>query len=274
VGVGDLRIDRIASPEQHQIGVAHVVGRAGEEHLAGRDDGSRVVVTDLGIHAEDRGVEDQTRAMQPEPVAAVDVLGAEIPNDACGPARKQFIDGPVGNFPQRLVPGDPLPLALPAFAYALERMPKPSGLVHSLAEAGALLTAPRVEVRHIRVRLGVGCGLLLAEHHAFLDVHVEVAVRLVPAVHIVGALRDAVPRPARSVDVLPALIVGHAGSRLGGGRAQSLGGLEAKAAERQAENGGSRAAKETPPVEIRTVDHRPYSPSSPLPPFATRSPVD
>ena len=97
------------------------------------------------------------------------------------------------------------------------------GVVHALAEAAALLAAAGVEVGHVRVRLRVVGGLLLAPDDAVLHVDVPGAVGLVPAVHEVGAADDLVPRPAFAVDVAPVAVAGRGGrrSRNGGCGAQA-----------------------------------------------------
>jgi hypothetical protein len=208
VGVRDLGVDRVAPPDQDQVGIEAVIRRAGEGDLAAGGGGSGVVIADLGVHVEHDGVEEVIGAEESHAVPAVGGAGAEIPVDRPGAVGREDIDHSVGDVGERLVPAHAPPLALTASADPLQGVREPIRVVHALAEAASFLTATGIEVRHPRVRPRVRARLLLAEDDAVLDEHVPVAAPLVPAVDMVGALRHPIPRPSLPVEILPAAIVG------------------------------------------------------------------
>ncbi len=211
MGLWDLRVHWIAAPDQNEIGVEPVVARAGKGHLAAGDVGAGVMITDLRIDVEVRSVEQVCRPEQAGAMAAVGYGGAAVPVDGTRPLLFQDSKHVARDVAQRLVPAHPLPLAGATFSDAFERILQPVGIVHAQAVAPALLAAARVEVRDIGIGAGIGGRLFLAEHKAILYIDVPVAAALIPAVDVVGALGDLVPRPLLPEHVLPAAIVRQRG---------------------------------------------------------------
>src|SRR3972149_3252777 len=77
---------------------------------------------------------------------------AVVEHDRLGPLRDGGVDELVRNLGKRLVPGDALPLALPALTPALERVEQPRGTSFQVAVTGSLLATARVEVGHVGAR--------------------------------------------------------------------------------------------------------------------------
>jgi hypothetical protein len=199
MGVRNLRIDRIAAPDQDQIGREEVVGRAAERDLAAGHRGARVVISEFGIQVQHGHVQESVRPLD----ADVRAAGAFIPKDRPRPVPLEHVETLVRDLAEGLFPGDPLPLPGPPFPDPLQGMTETAGIVHPLAETGSLLAAPRIEIRHLRVRLWIGRRLFLPPHDAVLHVHVPVAAPLVPAVHVVRALGDPIPGPLVPVEIAP-----------------------------------------------------------------------
>ena len=257
VSVGDLRVDRVAGPDQDQIRMEQVVPRAGEDDLPAGHGGSRVVISDLLVDGEDGRVQHEARSVQPDGVATVLVGAAGVPGDSRRSVRRQDVDRPVGDVAERLFPAHPLPGAAAAFADPLERVAEPRGIVHARAVAGPLLAAAGVEVGHRLVGLGIVSRLLLAEDDTFLDVDVPAAAALVEAVDEMGPLGDSVPGPFLPVDVPPALVARGIGD--GPRRRCSAfrrGRSKREAPERQCQRGRSaRAAQKVSAGQTNPLSH-------------------
>ena len=209
VGVGDLGVDRVAAPDQDQVGIEQVVRGTAERHLAHRHPDARAVVTDLGVDVQHRGVQHQGGAQHRQAGAAVGLGCALVPDDGAGAvAADHHVDHLVGDVVQSLVPAHPFPATLAARSDPLQGVTQARLVVHALRIAGTLLTATRVVVRDLGVDGLVDPCLLFAPDHAVLDVDVPVAAALVPAIDEVGALGDAVPLPLAPVHILEAG-VGH-----------------------------------------------------------------
>ena len=145
-------------------------------------------------------------------MTAVAGRGAEVPVDRSGAMLfgRDGFDESVGDFGERLLPGDPLPLAFPALADSLERRGESRPVVHAVAVAGPFLTAARVEIGEIGVGLLVAGDLLLAPDDAVLHIDVPGAA-LIAAVGVVGALGHAIPCPLLPVEIPEAGVLDRAG---------------------------------------------------------------
>jgi hypothetical protein len=220
VRLGDLRVGRVAAPDQDQVGVEDVVGGARGDDLSPGDVRPRVVIADVRVHVQHQRVQHVGDPHGAQAGTAAGLGRSLIPDDGLGPVGGEGVDRDVGDLAQRLLPRDALPSALAPLAHPLERVLETGGVVHPLAVAGPLLTAAGVEVRDFGIRLGVGSHLLLAERDPLLDVDVPGAAPLIPAVHEVGSLGDAVPAPLPPVDVLEAPVRDRAGDTRDGLRAR------------------------------------------------------
>jgi hypothetical protein len=215
-----------------------------------------VPVADLRIHVEVGRIEQSRDPGVARGLGAERNARARIPDDTVGSLLDDRRDHRVGDLAEGFVPRDSLPLARAALSHSLERIFHPRGVVHSFAEAAALLAAARVEIRHIRSDLRVVGGLLLAPDDPVLDVHVPGAVGLVPAVHPMAAAHDLVPAPALAVDVAPVPVLGRGRQcRRGGFRAIGAGcpilATQVSEAQRQRQRAGGSRNEEAASIEIR-----------------------
>ena len=120
-----------------------------------------------------------------------------IPDDRSGPVREHGVDGGVRDCratppPRRCASSCPAPRSPTRFSGWNRR----DAVVHAIAVASPLLAAARIEVGHLGVGLGVVGDLLFAPDHAVFHEDVPRAAALVGAVHVVGALGDAIPAPS------------------------------------------------------------------------------
>ncbi len=229
--VGNLRVERIARPEQDQVGIEILVCRALEVDLAEGLEGATVTVADLAVLVDHHRLADTGDAREGRRVLGQVVGRADIPNDPIGALLGGHIQPGIGDIGQGGIPGDALPFVLTARAHPLQRMRHPRRVVHPLRVATALLAAARVVVGQLVVDLLVFRRLLLAEDQAILHIHVPGTVGLIPAVHDVRATHHLVPGPLLAIHVLPAAVgrQGLAQQRLERGiaRGRKAGGSEA-----------------------------------------------
>ena len=199
VEVRDLRVRRVAAPDEDEVGVEEVVGGPARDRDAERDSRPLLLVADFGVEIEHDGPEQIRKPVDGDPRSNTGRVAIE--DDRVRRAALQVVDDAVGDLGQRLVPGDLLPLALAALACALQRMGQAQAVRHRERVARALLAAARVEVRDGCVGLRIGARRLLVDNGAILHKDVVRAAALIPAVHQVRALRHAVPLPSLAVRV-------------------------------------------------------------------------
>jgi hypothetical protein len=98
VGVGDLGVDRITAPDQDQVRVEVVVGGALEGDLPEGLAHAAVAVSDLGVHVEIGGVQQNREALVARGHGALGVERAEVPDDAIGAVSRQGVEDRISRF--------------------------------------------------------------------------------------------------------------------------------------------------------------------------------
>jgi hypothetical protein len=203
---GDVGIDRVGVPDEHQLRVEEVVGPGRGVELAERgvDPGAEVVDLRLQVgHLE---------AELSGEVAPQDLLRAALARraDVVERARSLLLDGVedgVGDVVAGGLPRHALPLPLAARAHAPHRVEDPLLVVMLLAPGGTLLAAHRVHVGYARLDGPEDRGLLLADDLPVLRIDPPRAAAGI-AVDGVAAPGDLVPLPE-----LPVLVLGGPGAR-------------------------------------------------------------
>ena len=198
----------LARPDQHALRLVdggHVVaGQVVAERHVGADGQVAHAGEGLGNHdAGDVGEAEERR----ERGALQDHLRAHGEGDRVGARLGGVLDDLVGDLADRLVPADPLPLALAALADPLHRVEHALLAVHVLGVADALLAAARTVVRRVLAGAAVLALLLLAPDDAVLDVDVEGAVA--GAVDAPAAPDHPVPGPLAAHHVFPEPVHGR-----------------------------------------------------------------
>ncbi len=197
--IRDLRVRRVAAPNEDEIRVEVIVGRPARDGDAERHSGTLLLVADFGVEIEHHGAEQVREAIDRHPRG--DACRVAVEDDGFRRIALEGIDDAFGDVTERLVPGDLLPPALAALAGAFERVRQARFAVHVEGVARSLLAAARVEVRDGGIRLRVDTRLFLVDNGAVLHEDVVGAATLVPAVEQVGAPGHAVPTPPFSVRV-------------------------------------------------------------------------
>jgi len=246
VGVGHLGHRRVHHPYDEEIGEEPLVRAASHMRKPERERGTHVQVADLGPVVGERGPHHVEEAGAPGRRGALVEVRPQVVDNGVAPVCFGDVDQLLGDLPQRLTPADALPTTRAPLTHAFERNAEPTGPVHHIRVAGALLAAPGIEVGQPGLGRLVVRGLLLAHHDAVPDIEIPVAgaAAVEPAV---ASLRHAVPRPAPPVEILPAAEPGRLWAQLRGAslrRAGLFAKVEQGDSARQARRGHSRELEE------------------------------
>src|SRR3972149_4160227 len=194
----DVRVDRVAVPDERQLREEPVVHRRDGVELAPGYVIPGTPVLELGIAIR------QGRADGPEirPRRGRAGLRCHQRQHRLRPLVLAGVEDRVGDVGERLLPGDRLELAFAALAHALERLRHAVRPCVYVSPASALLAAHRVHIGDALLDDGQRPALFLSDDLAVLDVDTERAATRI-AVHRVATPDDLFPLPPVAILIGP-----------------------------------------------------------------------
>jgi hypothetical protein len=118
VHIRNLRVERIATPDQDQVREEEVIARAIEGDLPEGLGESAAAIADLGIHVEARGVEQQGHGLLSDRHHTHGIERPQVEDDAVAPFARDRVEHRSADLPQGLLPADPLPAARASLTHA------------------------------------------------------------------------------------------------------------------------------------------------------------